>query len=139
MRPALIDALPDLAVLVRRDGVLLSYVGGRGVQPLCPASGCEGKSLESVWPAAVAELIKQLTRRAIAMREPTEAEFVEGQSRYEARVSPQGPDRAICVIRSALGEDCTDKSATRDDTPATHLDRRGFLRRLYARDERSVA
>jgi EAL domain-containing protein (putative c-di-GMP-specific phosphodiesterase class I)/GGDEF domain-containing protein len=130
MRPALIDALPDLAVLVRRDGVLLSYVGGRGVQPLCPASGCEGKSLESVWPAAVAELIKQLTRRAIAMREPSEAEFVDGELRYEARVSPQGPDRAICVIRSTLGEDCTDKSAPHDDTPATHLDRRGFLRRL---------
>jgi EAL domain-containing protein (putative c-di-GMP-specific phosphodiesterase class I)/GGDEF domain-containing protein len=130
MRPALIDALPDLAVLVRRDGVLLSYVGGRDVQSLCPASESEGKSLESLWPTAVADLIKQLTRRAIATREVAEAEFVDAESRYQARVSPQGPDRAVCVIRALAGEDGAAKSATPNNSPAMHLDRRGFLHRL---------
>src|SRR6202043_371176 len=123
MKLALIDALPDLVVLVQRDGTLLSQAGGQEVQSLRPASGSEGKNLESVWPAAVAELIKRLARRAIAMRTLTEAEFMHDLYRYEARVTPQGPDRAICIIRSAL-------AATRSDMPAIHLDRRGFLRRL---------
>jgi len=129
-RLALIDALPELVVLVQRDGVLLSHAGGCELPPLRPASGAEGKSLESVWPPAVAELIKRLVRRAIAIRSATEAEFVDGSSRYEARVSPQGPDRAICVIRRSPPAIRDDKDATRTDSSATHLDRRGFVRRL---------
>jgi EAL domain-containing protein (putative c-di-GMP-specific phosphodiesterase class I)/GGDEF domain-containing protein len=129
-RLALVDALPDLVLLVRRDGILLSYAGGCDVQPLRPASGSEGKSLESLWPADVAELVKQLTRRAIASRGATAAEFTDSTTRYEARVTPQGPDRAICVIRASLATISDGKTATRDDVPATHLDRRGFLRRL---------
>jgi EAL domain-containing protein (putative c-di-GMP-specific phosphodiesterase class I)/GGDEF domain-containing protein len=125
---ALIDALPDLVVLVRRDGTLLSHIGGTTLRALCPQHGSEGKPLDSVWPAPVAELIKQVTRRSIANRAPIETEFVNEMVRYEARVTPQGPDRAICVIRPALAAAGDDKDTTRSE--ATHLDRRGFLRRL---------
>jgi predicted signal transduction protein with EAL and GGDEF domain len=136
-RLSLIDALPDLALLVRRDGILLSYAGGCSVQSLRPANGSEGKNLDSVWPVAVAELVKQLTRRAIAIRGAAEAEFADGASHYEVRVSPQGPDRVICVIRLSLGASSDDKLAARDDSSAGHLDRRGFLRRL--KESMSVA
>jgi len=136
-RLSLIDALPDLALLVRRDGTLLSYAGGCSVQSLRPADGSEGRNLEAVWPAAIAELIKQLTRRAIATREATEAEFSDGALRYEARVSPQGPDRAICVVRLSLAAPDNDNATGGDRAPATNLDRRGFLRRL--KESMSVA
>jgi EAL domain-containing protein (putative c-di-GMP-specific phosphodiesterase class I)/GGDEF domain-containing protein len=136
-RLSLIDALPDLALLVRRDGILVSHAGGGSVQSLRPAKGSEGKNLESVWPAAIAELVKQLARRAIAIRGATEAEFTDGVSRFEARVSPQGPDRVICVIRPALTEISDHKATKRGDVPATQLDRRGFLRRL--KESMSVA
>jgi predicted signal transduction protein with EAL and GGDEF domain len=136
-RLALIDALPDLVVLVQRDGTLVSHAGGQEMQSLRPATGSEGENLESFWPAAVAELIKRLARRAIATRASTEAEFIYDLSRYEARVTPQGPDRAVCIIRSALPAIRDDKSAMPGDTPATHLDRRGFLRRL--KESMSVA
>lgn len=133
----MIDTLPDLALLVRRDGVLLSYVGGCSVQSLCPANGSQGQNLESVWPAAIAEIIKQLTRRAIAIREPAEAEFTDGAARYEARAIPQSPDRVICTIRLSLAATDSANPTTRAGAPATHLDRRGFLRRL--KESMSVA
>lgn len=129
-RLALIDALPELAVLIRRDGILLGFAGGRGVQALCPASGSEGQRLEALWPAPVAALLKQLTRRVIATREPTEAEFVNDGSRYEARVSPQGPDRVIGVIRSSLSGVDENKTVAHGEEPTAHLERRGFLHRL---------
>src|SRR5450755_384338 len=127
---ALVDALPDLVLLVRRDGILLSYAGGCNVQPLRPASGSEGKSLESLWPAEVAELFKQLTRRAIGNREATEAEFTDNRLHYKARATPQAPARPICVIRPALPANSDHSPTPRDNIPATHLDRRGFLRGL---------
>jgi len=136
-RLALLDALPDLVLLVRRDGTLVSFTGGCNVQGLRPASGSEGKDLESFWPAPVAELIKQLARRAIVIRQATEAEFADGESRYEARVTPQGPDRVICAIRASLSASSKEKSAARDGVAQTLPDRRGFLRRL--KESMSVA
>jgi predicted signal transduction protein with EAL and GGDEF domain len=136
-RLALLDALPDLALLVRRDGTLLCFTGGLSVQALRPESGCEGKSLESFWPAPVAELIRQLTRRAIVTRAATEAEFTDGETHYEARVSPQGPERVICVIRASLAASGEEKPATRDEPAPALPDRRGFLRRL--KESMSVA
>jgi len=107
------------------------------VQALRPKSGCEGKSLESFWPAPVAELIRQLTRRAIVTRAATEAEFIDGETHYEARVSPQGPERVICVIRASLAASGEEKPATRDEPAPALPDRRGFLRRL--KESMSVA
>jgi diguanylate cyclase len=136
-RLSLLDALPDLALLLRRDGTLLSFTGGCSVQALRPVSGSEGQSLESFWPSPVAELVKQLARRAIGIRQATEAEFADDESRYEVRVTPQGPDRVICVIRASLAAAGQEKPAARDEAAPTLPDRRGFLRRL--KESMSVA
>ena len=113
---ALIDSLPDLVVLVRRDGTILGHGGGHGLSSLKLNGESVGKRLDNVWPEAAAELVMQLSRRAIALRASTEARFQDSGQHYEARLIAQGPDRALCVIRQELvaaPEDALDMTGER--------------------------
>ena len=126
----LIERLPDLVMLLRRDGIVVAHSGGLGVADLKPAADAIGKPIGSLWSHSVAELVKQLTRKAIALRTTTEARFSDGGREYEARVSAQGPDRAICVIRAVLAGAQDGALEGTDERPRPQLDRRGFLRRF---------
>jgi EAL domain-containing protein (putative c-di-GMP-specific phosphodiesterase class I)/GGDEF domain-containing protein len=127
---ALIEGLPDLVVLVRRDGVVLQCGGGQGVPDLRPSRDCTGQRLEAIWSQPVAALLKQLVRRAIAVRATTEARFEDGGCAYEARASAHGPERAICVVRAAAAGTHDDALDSTGERPRAQLDRRGFLRRF---------
>ena len=126
---ALIKGLPDLVVLIRRDGTVLDLGGGHGVPGLRPGRDFAGLQLEALWPAPVAQLLRQLTRKAITLRTTAQARFEEGGCAYEARVSAQGPERAICVLFAATVPTADDLDST-DERPRPQLDRRGFLRRF---------
>jgi hypothetical protein len=126
---ALIKGLPDLVVLIRRDGMVLDCGGGHGVPGLRPCRDFAGLQLEALWPPPVAQLLRQLTRKAIALRTTAQARFEEGGCAYEARVSAQGPERAICVLFAAAVPTADDLDST-DERPRPQLDRRGFLRRF---------
>jgi predicted signal transduction protein with EAL and GGDEF domain len=121
--------LPDLIVLVQRAGTVISCAGGGGVGRLKPAEP-EGRRLESLWPAPVAELLMQLVRKAIATRSPAEARFQDEGRGFEARVTAQGPDRALCVLRPTLVAAREDSLDLTDERPRPQLDRRGFLKRF---------
>ena len=125
----LIDALPDLALLVGRDGIVVAQGGGRDTGGLTPSAEAAGKPLEASWPAPVAALLRQLTRKSIAQRMSAEARFVSGGSEYTVHVSPRGPDRAVCIIRAPSGAIADDPSDS-GVRPAPRLDRRGFLQRF---------
>src|SRR6195256_1446842 len=127
---ALIERLPDLVVLLRRDGVVVAHSGGLGVADLKPAGDAIGKPIEAVWSDSVAGLVRQLTRKAISLRTTTEARFQDRGRDYEARVSAQGPDRAICVIRAVLAGSQDGALEATDERPRPQLDRRGVLRRF---------
>src|SRR5580765_1636937 len=133
---ALIKGLPDLVVLIRRDGTVLDLGGGHGVPGLRPGRDFAGLQLEALWPAPVAQLLRQLTRKAITLRTTAQARFEEGGCAYEARVSAQGPERAICVLFAATVPTADDLDST-DERPRPQLDRRGFLRRF--KESMSVA
>lgn len=125
----LIDALPDLVLLIGRDGVLVEQGGGRDTAALKPSADAAGKPLEASWPTHVATLLRQLTRKSIAQRTTAEARFESGGSEYTAQVSPRGPDRAICVVRRS-DRAALDDPADTGARPAPQLDRRGFLQRF---------
>jgi len=125
----LLDALPDLVLLVRRDGTVLDQGGGRGLPGLEMLPNAIGKPLETLFQDSAAELLRALIRKAIKLRSDVEARFAMGQRRYEARVGPRGPERALCVIRPALGETPSEE-ARAPDARAPQLDRRDFLRRF---------
>lgn len=126
---ALLEALPDLVVLLRRDGLVLAHAGGEALAGLRPAQLASAR-LEEVWPAALAELVKQLARKSIATRASTEAQAHEGGRSYHVRVSPRGPDRALCVVRAPLVPAQSDLLELTDEQSRPQLDRRGFLTRL---------
>ena len=94
-----------------------------------PAATLPGCSSRPLWPAPVAQLLRQLTRKAITLRTTAQARFEEGGCAYEARVSAQGPERAICVLFAATVPTADDLDST-DERPRPQLDRRGFLRRF---------
>jgi EAL domain-containing protein (putative c-di-GMP-specific phosphodiesterase class I)/GGDEF domain-containing protein len=125
----LIEALPDLALLVRRDGIVLAQGGGRETPGLRPDADAAGKPLEASWPAPVATLLLQLTRKAIAQRTTAEARFASGKVELVAQASARGPDWAICMVRPAPGI-AADDTADTGAHPRPQLDRRGFLRRF---------
>jgi len=126
----LIQALPDLVIGIRRDGVILALNAGSGVDQLKPAGESIGRNVTEVWPEAVASLVKQLTRKAIATRSTVEARFQDRGRDYEARASAQGPDRAICVIRASVQEPASETVDATAERLAPVIDRRGFLRRF---------
>lgn len=133
----LIDSLPDLVVLVRRDGIILDCGGGHGLSSLKLTRESVGKRVADLWPEAVAQLIAQLARGAIAARASTEARFELGGQHYEARLSARGPDRALCVIRTVLAGAPEEALDITGERPRLQLDRRGFLRRF--KDSMSLA
>ncbi len=130
MSDALIDSLPELVVLVRRDGVVVSQGGGQGILGLKLNAESVGKRLENLWPEAVTLLVMRLFHRAIAIRASTEARFEDGGQHYEARLTAQGPDRALCIIRPLLISAPEDALDITGERPRPQLDRRGFLRRF---------
>lgn len=142
--PELIDSLPDLVLLVKRDGTPVAHAGGRGLGELGCAADAQGRFVPA-WSEPTSVLIRQLARKAIADRAPAEARFHERDQRYEIRITPQGPDRAICVIRPALNPSPTDSLDSTGEHRRLQLDRRGFLRRfkesisVAALRERAVA
>jgi EAL domain-containing protein (putative c-di-GMP-specific phosphodiesterase class I) len=133
----LLDALPDLLLLVRRDGTPLAHAGGRGVAALgAPDSGTG--VFKPSWSDATGTLVRQLARKAIADRAPVESRFRERDQQYEIRVNPQGPDRALCTIRPSLREAAGESALEQTgEHRKLQLDRRGFLRRF--KESTSVA
>jgi diguanylate cyclase len=124
----LLELLPDLVLLMRRDGSIVSQGGGRQVGPLRQTPD---------WSEATTSLLKLLVRRSIAQRATVEARFDEGGQEYSVRVSAQGPDRAVAVIRAVLPGSPEATTETTGEHPRPQLDRRGFLKRL--KESMSVA
>ena len=128
MHDTLIEALPDVVMILKRDGTVIAAGGGEGMGALKPPADAAGKPLGAIWPQAVAELLKQLSRKAIAARMPVEARFQEGGYDYEARVTARGPDRTVCVLRALLAQE--DALGSAQGQAAPQLDRRDFLKHL---------
>jgi len=126
---ALIGLLPDLVMLMRRDGRIVASGGGHGVPELRPAAA-DAESAEPGWSDATRTLITQLVRRSISQRSTVEARFHEASRSYDIRATAQGPDRALVVIRRVMVDTSEDTAEHTGERPRPQLDRRGFMRRL---------
>lgn len=126
---ALFEGLPDLVVLIRRDGVVLECAGGHAVPALRYPADPAGKRLEDLWPRPVVEFLRLLMRRSLALRITAEARFEHDGAGYEARATARGPERTLCVIRRTSADSRGDSMEGSDERPRPQLDRRGFMRR----------
>src|SRR5689334_8642949 len=112
---ALIGLLPDLVVLMRRDGRIVALGGGHGVPELRPAPESDG--IEPGWSDATNTLVTQLVRRSISQRSTVEARFHEGGRPYDVRATAQGPDRAVLIIRRVLTDAAEDTPESTGERP----------------------
>jgi predicted signal transduction protein with EAL and GGDEF domain len=103
LNDTLIKALPDLALVVRRDGLVLSNLGGREIDVAAPPGALSGKTLCDLWPGAVGIALVRLVRRALKGRVSSEGRWQYQKTTIDVRVRPQGPDRVLMLIRSASG------------------------------------
>jgi EAL domain-containing protein (putative c-di-GMP-specific phosphodiesterase class I)/GGDEF domain-containing protein len=107
IREAIARSLPDLAMIVRRDGVILSCVGGHAVRGL--NAGDEeipGRTLGDLWPEAIATHVLQNVRRILKTRKPAQQRYQDGELNLEMRFQVQGFDRVLVVCRD-LGAGAT--------------------------------
>ena len=100
IRDALARSLPDLAMIIRRDGVILSCVGGNAMRNLNPAEEeIPGRSVTELWPESVATHVQQTVRRILKTRKPAQHRYQEGELNLEMRFQVQGFDRVLVVCR----------------------------------------
>jgi predicted signal transduction protein with EAL and GGDEF domain len=125
---SLIQALPDVVAFLRPDGLITHHLGGREVPFVRGSGSLAGQRLEAVLQAHVAALIGRLLRRALATRASCDAEFSVDGATYLARLSAQGPRRALCVIRHVHDAPAPAQEPATGTTAGT-TERRGFLRR----------
>jgi len=104
IRDALARSLPDLALIVRRDGVVLSCVGGHAVRGLNASEDeIPGRSIMTLWPESMASHVLQTVRRILKTRKPAQQRYQDGDLKFEMRFQVQGFDRVLVVCRD-LGE-----------------------------------
>jgi EAL domain-containing protein (putative c-di-GMP-specific phosphodiesterase class I)/GGDEF domain-containing protein len=100
IREALARSLPDLAMIIRRDGVILSCVGGNAMRNLNPGEeDIPGRSVADLWPESVATHVQQTVRRILKTRKPAQHRYQEGELNLEMRFQVQGFDRVLVVCR----------------------------------------
>ena len=101
-----IKALPDLTLVVRRDGLVLRNLGGRelgmGAAPGMEAApgALDGRTLTELWPGELGLALIRLVRRSLKGRETSQGRWPLQNATLEVLVRPQGPDRALLVICS---------------------------------------
>lgn len=133
MSDSLIQALPDLVAFVRRDGVITACLGGRRLTDRPDPELLVGRNITETWLAPIAPRLTQMLRKALASRVNVSSTYVDGERSYEARVSPQGRERVLCVIRDlteaaqAAGTRATDAPSA---AAAGGMERRGFMQRM---------
>jgi len=125
-----VGAFPDLSLLVRRDGLVISHLGGRDLGVPTQPGALIGKTLADLWPAGAAEELIRTLRTSLKARKPIVSCLVLGDRRVEARVSPQGVDRCFVTIRQiSMIESDSDSVDVRAPDPNDHV---GFARKLCA-------
>ena len=99
-------SLPDLALIVRRDGVILSCVGGNAVRGLDNEQEIPGSNVAALWPESIATHVLQTVRRILKTRKSAQHRYLEGDLSLEMRFQVQGFDRVLVVCRD-LGQGAT--------------------------------
>jgi EAL domain-containing protein (putative c-di-GMP-specific phosphodiesterase class I)/GGDEF domain-containing protein len=93
-------SLPDLALIVRRDGVILSCVGGNAVRGLnAPEDEIPGRNVDALFPESIASHLLQTVRRILKTRKAAQHRYQEGDLALEMRFQVQGFDRVLVVCR----------------------------------------
>ncbi|MEL6868844.1 MAG: GGDEF domain-containing phosphodiesterase [Pseudomonadota bacterium] len=104
-RTSVIKALPDIVLVVRRDGMVLDSLGGRTFTLDLAPDNMIGRRVEDVLPEPVARTLAQVTGRVLRSREAVTRDVQSDDERYEIRVSVHGRERVLAVLRDLSTQD----------------------------------
>lgn len=100
---ALINAVPDLLLVIGVDGVFRDFNCLPGRHLIVPAEAIVGSRVSDVLPPHLAEIAMRMLREALDTGRVAVAEypveFGDKTSYYEARAVPSGDDEALFMIR----------------------------------------
>ncbi len=100
---ALLEALPDYLVQVRRDGLILDFRSGEDADPAFPLQGSVGRRLESKLPPEAAFPLREAMRAAGERSELQVVDITLPLGRrthyFEARVIPTQTGEFLILIR----------------------------------------
>lgn len=125
-----VGALPDLSLVVRRDGLVLSNLGGRELGVTTAPGALHGKTLKELWPTSAADELARSLRTSIKARKPIVSSLVLGDRRVEVRVTPHGVDRCFVIIRQTSRIEPDADTAVTDIRGPDPNDYAGFARSL---------
>jgi PAS domain S-box-containing protein len=100
---ALLAAVPDLIIRIRRDGTFLDFSPSTEFTTYVPPDQFLGARLQDLMPRQMVEEVKPAIERALAhrSRETVQYEVSEphGIRHYEARVIATGKDDVVAIVR----------------------------------------
>ena len=130
---AILEALPDLNLVVRGDGVIVGNVGGRQLGIADEPGELIGTSLREVWTEDIASHLNLLVRRTLRTRVPVDRHYTYRGRSYEVRVQPQGVDRVLMVLRDASKDAARAGTQPMMDEPAsTAIENRAAFDKRFA-------
>lgn len=101
---SLIQALPDLTLVVRSDGVVVGNIGGSRLGIAGEPGELIGTSLRQIWTEDIAGHLNLLVRRTLRTRTPVNRHYKHQDRHIEVRVQPHGIDRVLMVLRDVSSE-----------------------------------
>ena len=132
---AVMRSLPDALFLISANGDVLRYLGGAFDDKILKAGTLAEKNVRDVWPAELAQRCVAEVRRALKGRERRAfRDFLQDDAEYEFRVSAQGRDHALLVVRLLGDDDALEISARHDveDAVTGLISRDTFLTNFQA-------
>ena len=132
IREAIAKSLPDLALIVRRDGIILSCVGGHAVRGLnASEEEIPGRNVSTLWPEQMSSHVLQTVRRILKTRKPALQRYQDGDVKLEMRFQVQGFDRVLIVCRDlGAGTTSNDSGLYEKSTSLMLPHRDGFEKSL---------
>lgn len=104
---SVIKALPDIVLVVRRDGRILDSLGGRTFSLDLAPDNIVGSDVTDVLPEVVERTLTPLIGRVLRSREAVTREAADSTDRYELRLTPHGRERVLVVLRDMGRSDGT--------------------------------
>lgn len=131
---SLIQALPDLTLVVRSDGMIVGNIGGKRLGIAGEPGELIGSTLRQIWTEDIAGHLALLVRRTLRTRSPVDRHYHHQGRHFQVRVQPYGVDRVMMVLRDLSSE--TESSGTQPiikEADSIALEKRtAFEQRLQA-------
>ena len=101
---SLLAAIPDIMMLVSRDGIFLDFLPSNTLASLVPNDQVVGRSVYEVLPLEIAIGRLDAVQQALVTGEIQVHEYqlvIEGKTHYEeSRIVPCGQDEALIIVRN---------------------------------------